>query len=158
MFIDQSIHPGSEGDDIMRAGTAMDLLNSHNAQLKGKPLDCSDFPMPQGDPPSAFLSTDGRALSMTWDLDHCPATFTPQESLWGLCGTQGCRQVWRVDTAGLATRIAVMCGVKVWFIARQKETNASAGSGFCPARFDVTDVYLDTWDVEVVVLSSGDEL
>ena len=97
--------------------------------------------MPRGKDADTSLSTDSRAVAAIVGMDHAPTDLESKGARWGTIETQGCYKPLGADIAGLGTRCAVMCGVKVLFLARYNEDD--------PASWEKT---------EVVVLKAGDEL
>ncbi|TFK69157.1 hypothetical protein BDN72DRAFT_897547 [Pluteus cervinus] len=139
-------------------GTLASLLESHCATFDGKSLSALHFPMHDGASPHRHLGTDDLAQRLTSDLPYCKEPIPSQVTRWGFCGTQGARDSWHINTGGFATRVAVKCGVQVWFVAREKTSNAFASTSLFPMDFEADLPNLDLWDVEAIVLPAGSEL
>ncbi|TFK61146.1 hypothetical protein BDN72DRAFT_721051, partial [Pluteus cervinus] len=85
-------------------------------------------------------------------------TIPAEDTRWGICGTPDCHHFWHVDVAGFSTKVEVKCGIKLWFIAREKRLNDFSKPTLYRRNYNVTAMNLDMWDIELVVLRAGDEL
>ncbi|TFK68886.1 hypothetical protein BDN72DRAFT_897779 [Pluteus cervinus] len=153
---------GGDTDARTVKGTAMQLVEAHKAdRQKRKLLNCLALRLPRGEAPCEELSTDSYAFTATdtmWTTDARGHPYPSSSVTWALAATPDTHHFWHIDVNGLATRILVKSGVKVWFVAHPKP-----GSDFSATDF-FHKIHLDDicpgekWDIEYVVLRAGDEL
>ncbi|TFK58405.1 hypothetical protein BDN72DRAFT_865962, partial [Pluteus cervinus] len=141
-------------------GTAQDVLDAHNAgPTDGKILKCLDLGLPMIGAVHHDLSTDTHATSVTggyWTTD-CKQLCALERFKGGLICSNDAYDYWQVDVNGMASRVLVRCGVKLWFLARPKPGCDFASTDFF-LNTDISGTSSDEWDVEVVVLRAGDEI
>ncbi|TFK59742.1 hypothetical protein BDN72DRAFT_905577 [Pluteus cervinus] len=160
-FQDLSIRLAENSPNVRTVrGTARHLIEAHKiGATTGKSLNCLALRMPRGEAPCRELSTDGHAFTTTdtmWTTDGRGHPYPSDAMTWGLAATPGAHHLWHIDVSGLATRILVKSGVKLWFVAHPKPGKDFASVDF----FNTSELEKCSadWEVEVVVLRAGDEL
>ena len=79
---------------------------------------------------------------------------------WGLVVTLGAHHLWHIDCNGFATYIDTQTGMKLWFVARPKESQAMdfSSTSLFTEGFQLNAANLDRWDIEAVLLLPGSRL
>jgi hypothetical protein len=159
---DQSV-PVRNGDlsAQLRVGTLQHILDMAR-DPKGAILNGLSFPLPLSAIKRDKISSDVEAWRLTEGLTFCngKALYPTGCMRWGLASIAGSRHWAHVDCSGLATVLAVICGIKYWILFKpdlDNETDAGAHVDLFLNDFDPA-VAVKTWDAEAVLLTPGTRL
>lgn len=141
--------------------TIEDVLQ-HAFNDEGKSLNALDLPMEFGvDIPEA-LGSDMWSWQQTIRKPHCKLSdhFPTSVMRWALVSTGGTHSCWHTDADGLGTMVEVRNegGLKVWFVAVEREGGAPFSGLTTFLNFDTETSNTDRWDVEAIVLTPGVKL
>lgn len=140
----------------MRIAKLEDLyLSAIAAHQEAKSLNALYAPNPNADVSLNSFASETRAYRQTTTEPYCQDRRLPAGDLrWNIAGTKGAHHYWQIDSEGFATFIDVLCGKKLWIVARPKNPkDFFALSLWNDLDFDVSAPNLDKWNVEAVVLT-----
>ncbi|KAJ3500929.1 hypothetical protein NLJ89_g9572 [Agrocybe chaxingu] len=145
----------------LKTGTLRDVYES--AKSKRKILNALNFPQNMAPIKRDYLRTDAAALELTrgQDRDWKPTDkFAIGDFYWDIVGTRGAWHPIHIDADGLATLIAVSCGVKIWIVARPRgrlsDYSDFASPNLFLEGFEFTKACREKWELEAMVLMPGD--
>jgi hypothetical protein len=137
--------------------TLQEMLELSTLALPIRPVvNALTLPMPPGlRPEQEFrFSSEHVAWLRTLGNDFCHAPYPTSSTRWGLAAFNGAFHYFHIDSDGFGTFVEVKHGLKLWVVARPKESVASFGDidGFLKRFGDGTSPNSDIWIVEAVVL------
>ena len=105
-------------------------------------------------------ATDVHAIHRISGQDrHCVRQMPTGDIRWGLAATQGAHHYFHMDCRGDGTFVDVVCGMKLWVLARLKlEKKRTSINLWTIENLDVTSLDPSQWDIEAVLLTEGTRL
>ncbi|KAJ3534560.1 hypothetical protein NMY22_g6870 [Coprinellus aureogranulatus] len=151
---------GENHQSRVRTGTLFDMFASTQlSPEKQKSLNSLDFPDPCAKVSATPYATDVRAAFRTYRDPGCPANMPTSDIRWMVVGTKGAHSYFHQDPRGEGSYLFVACGEKIMIIATPKDPSDFASTrAFSSDEFNVRELDLEKYDIEVVLLRPGDKL
>ncbi|KAJ2937070.1 hypothetical protein H1R20_g29, partial [Candolleomyces eurysporus] len=153
---DQSIAKKDDGfQHRVTIGTPEDLYKASIADhSRKKSLNALNFPNPNAGIQITPFDSEARAFMQTAGEPYCAGQSMPIADLrWALAATVGAHHYWHIDSDGFGTFIMVICGRKLWAVARERKPNDFAVTNFwAEPNLDVTETR-KVHATEAIVLS-----
>ncbi|KAJ3516171.1 hypothetical protein NMY22_g14277 [Coprinellus aureogranulatus] len=131
----------------VRSACLSDLMAAVTSSSECKPLNGLSFARVVADVPISSYASEARAFQQTTSEPFCEDMWLAALR-WFIAATKGAHHYWHIDANGFATVIQLLCGKKLWVVARPKNFSMPP-----PAEFDVANPNTDLWDIEATVLT-----